>query len=155
MRDFCLFAILTINFVNCIHTDIRDKMYVTIADRAIESLEEIAPCKYLSAAPREQVKSSLHHIRTFGISTATTCGFRIVRDNNQGIEVEVKQFFCCYGLGTCYRVKNYCVHNFLSALFSHYTSAQLYICDGKVYTQSMLHNYLNPFWWAIFYHGEC
>lgn len=110
-------------------------MDVTIANQAIESLEELLPDKHLSAAQRDQVKSSIDHIKNYGLSTATTCGYQFVRDNDQCAEVEVKQFFSCYGLGCCYEVKNFWVHTFLSALFSHYTSAPLYICNGIVYTE--------------------
>eukprot|EP00573_Skeletonema_grethae_P007678 CAMPEP_0201693404 /NCGR_PEP_ID=MMETSP0578-20130828/6017_1 /ASSEMBLY_ACC=CAM_ASM_000663 /TAXON_ID=267565 /ORGANISM="Skeletonema grethea, Strain CCMP 1804" /LENGTH=731 /DNA_ID=CAMNT_0048178931 /DNA_START=32 /DNA_END=2224 /DNA_ORIENTATION=- len=132
--NFCLFAILTINFVNCIHTDIRDKMHESVAQDAIVALRALLQCKVLSAAKRRQVSSSLHHVERYGISTPTTCGYQIVRENEEE-SVEVLQFFCCYGLGTCYQVQHYWVHTFLPALFSHYTSGALYVSKDKVYAE--------------------
>ena len=47
--------------------------------------------------------------------------------------VEIIQFFCIPTLGICYRIKNYWVHCFLAAMFSHYTSVVIFIRDGLVY----------------------
>ncbi len=135
-RDFCLFAILTINFVNCIHVDTRDMMCNSVAKAAINSIEKISGCKYLSSFLRKQVASSLRHLRKYGITTPTTCGYQIVRHNEEAEAVEVIQYFSSYGVGTCHRIKTYWTHSFLPALFSHYTSAPLYILDEKVYADN-------------------
>lgn len=130
--NFCLFAILTINFINCIHTDSRDRMHESVTEASIQALQKLLPCRELSTSQRRRVSSSLRHVERYGITTPTTCGYQIIRDNRED-HIEVIQYFCCYGLGTCHRVQHYWVHSFLPALFSHYTSGILYVCNGKVY----------------------
>jgi hypothetical protein len=41
LRDFCLFAILTINFLNCIHVDVGDKLGPEVDEQLIEELETL------------------------------------------------------------------------------------------------------------------
>lgn len=132
--NFCLFAILTINFVNCIHTDSRDKMHESVTHAAIVALRALLNCEVISGAKRRQVSSSLHHVERYGICTPTTCGYQIIREK-EAESVEVIHFFCNYGLGTCHRIENFWVHTFLPALFSHYTSAALYVSNDKVYAE--------------------
>lgn len=135
-RDFCLFAIITINFVNCIHADTRDKMCESVAAAAIDNLKKICECKYLSSFHRQQVVSSLRHIQNYGVTTPTTCGYQIVQNNEVAEEVEVIQYFSSYGLGTCHRIENNWVHSFLPALYSHFTTAPLFISQEKVYANN-------------------
>ena len=107
-------------------------MHESVTQAAVVALRELQSCRVLSSTQHRQVSSSLIHVERFGITTPTTCGYQLIQENEQ-MNVEVLQFFCCYGLGTCHRVEHYWVHTFLPALFSHYTSAMLYVCDEKVY----------------------
>eukprot|EP00984_Skeletonema_dohrnii_P018643 scaffold8747_cov78-Skeletonema_dohrnii-CCMP3373.AAC.1 len=136
MLDFCLFSIITIDFVNTIHTDSRDTLGEYADERALKGLEELQSCSCLSPSQQQQVTSSIEHIKRFGLGTATTCGYQIVVDERvRDSNVKVLQYFSCFGAGVCYEVKDYFTHTFLPATFSHYTSAPLFIHNGLVYSE--------------------
>ena len=129
-REFCRFAILTVNFVNAVHVDIGDLFGSAIDAAALSLLSALLVCNYLSDSLRLQVKATIHHIHSFGLSSPTTCGYQIASENR---DVEAVQFFIAFGLGVCYQIQNGWTHTFLAATHSHMTSAALYVLDGKVY----------------------
>ena len=130
IRDFCRFAILTINFVNTIHCDVNDKLGKEVDEEVLKAVRSLLTCQYLSSALLQQAKATIHHIEMFGLSAPTTCGYQITSND----DVQVIQFFCGFGLGICYQIKNYWSHAFLPATHSHLTSAPLFIQDDKVYS---------------------
>ena len=67
------------------------------------------------------------------------CGYQIVDDDDSTTtykEVEVVQYFCCVGLGICFRIQDHWTHLFLAHCFSHLTSVPLFICDNAVHIGS-------------------
>ncbi|KAL7492128.1 hypothetical protein ACHAWT_001379 [Skeletonema menzelii] len=131
-REFCQFAILTINFVNTIHCDENDDFGIEIDDIALTALATLLTCGHLTQSLLLQVRATIHHINTFGLTAPTTCGYQVVSDN---IEVQSIQFFIGFGLGICYRIVDGWTHAFLPATHSHLTSAPLFILNGKVFSR--------------------
>jgi len=130
-REFCRFAILTINFVNTIHCDENDKYGKKIDGIVLAALSLLLSCPCLSTSLLLQVKATIHHINTFGLTSPTTCGYQLVSDNK---EVQVIQFFVAFGLGISYRIVDGWTHTFLAGTHSHMTTAPLFVLDGKVYS---------------------
>ena len=103
----------------------------------------LSACDYLTENQRDKASLALDHISYWGVGTPTTCGYQIVFDDQSKVavnaeigsdhNVEIVQYFCCKGLGICYRIRTYWVHMFLAYCFSHYTSVAIFIKDEKVY----------------------
>ena len=130
-REFCRFSILTINFENTVHLDRNDRIGDEADNICLEALSSLLQCQELTEPLTLQVKTSIDHIKAFGLSSPTTCGYQIASDNS---EVEPVQFFIAYGLGICYRIFDGWTHSFLAATHGHMTSATLYIFEGRVYS---------------------
>ena len=134
---FCSSGILTIDFYCSCHVDHHDvqmwclKDMVTRLNKIISRfniLKEqgipINPLRLLEA------RTSLKHMLWWGVSIPTTCCYQYITTCNQ---IEVYQWFLCPGLGTTHFISNYWVHLMLAGLFSHCTSAPIYIFDGRAY----------------------
>eukprot|EP00985_Skeletonema_marinoi_P019011 scaffold10761_cov101-Skeletonema_marinoi.AAC.1 len=98
----------------------------------IKALTELAECTDLTTEQKLKAKSSLHHVENFGTSSPTTCGYQIVSNDE---DIQVVQFFCSFGVGICHLIQHHWTHTFLATSYSHYTSAPLFIHEGKVYSE--------------------
>ena len=74
-RDFCLFAILTINFLNCIHVDEKDDLGPSVDRDLTEELQSLLHCQHLNESQKVEIKSSIALIEKYGASSPTTCGY--------------------------------------------------------------------------------
>lgn len=81
----------------------------------------------------EQERDNLYkHIKEWGLGIPTTCGYQVLTSDDFA-DAEVIQYFCCRGLGICFRIRNYWTHLFLAHCFSHYTSTMIVLCKGFVW----------------------
>ena len=135
---FCPRVILTVDFYNSCHTDKND-LDAKVTEQMVIRLKEIVSIfHHLTANGLKVMKSrtseaakSLAHIAYWGYSLPTTCCYQYLF--NTSTPVVVYQWFMCPGLGTTYRIRNYWVHIMLSGLFSHCTSAPIYVVNNKAY----------------------
>jgi len=134
---FCTIAILTIDFCCSCHSDLNDLQDWCLEDmkkrlrNIIRNFERLrAKGVSVHSNRLDEARASLQHILWWGVSVPTTCCYQYVTKRNN---VEVYQWFMCPGLGTTHRIRNYWVHIMLASLFSHCTSAPIYIVDGKAY----------------------
>ena len=67
-RDFCLFAILTINFLNCIHVDEKDDLGPSVDRDLTEELQSLLHCPHLNESQKVEIKSSIALIEKYGAS---------------------------------------------------------------------------------------
>ena len=58
-RDFCLFAILTINFLNCIHVDEKDDLGPSVDRDLTEELQSLLHCPHLNESQKVEIRSSI------------------------------------------------------------------------------------------------
>lgn len=138
---FCTIAILTADFCSSCHTDGNDmelwchndivRRLQNIVDRFDELFRQ--GVAFVEARRLEAVES-LKHLLWWGTCRPTTCCYQYLWDKRQaGSSVEVYQWFLCPGLGTTYRIRSYWTHIMLAGLFSHCTSAPIYIINGRAY----------------------
>jgi len=150
-QDFSDIGILTQDY-NCKpHVDENDALDAMDA-MFKQKLGLLSISEYLTDVQRQQAKLALDHVEHWGLGTPTTCGYQVIVDevssaaicntkikskmNNvksDDEEVEIIQYFCCMGLGTCFRIKNYWTHMFLAYCFSHYTSVAIFVKGNKVF----------------------
>jgi len=129
--NFCEIGILTKDYNSSPHTDANDKLDY-LDNYFKEQLNMLSRSTYLPDHQQQRARNALNHVERWGTGTPTTCGYQVVGDTSLE-EVEIIQYFCCRGLGICYRINNYWVHMFLAFCFSHYTSVAIFIKGGKVY----------------------
>ena len=135
---FCPRVILTVDFYNSCHTDKNDldpketKQMVTRLKDILTIFDQLVAngLKVMKSRTNEAVKS-LEHLMYWGFCLPTTCCYQYLFKTTA--PVEIYQWFMCPGLGTTYRIRNYWVHIMLGGLFSHCTSAPIYIVDNKAY----------------------
>ena len=129
--NFCDIGILTKDYNSSPHTDANDTLDY-LDNYFKEQLNMLSRSTYLPDHQQQRARNALNHVERWGTGTPTTCGYQVVGDTSLE-EVEIIQYFCCRGLGICYRINNYWVHMFLAFCFSHYTSVAIFIKGGKVY----------------------
>jgi len=136
-KKFCPRAIIAIDFSSSCHVDRGDdqqfceqsiKSRLSIVLNRFNELKEQGLASISSRL--EIVTNCLRHVTWWGVCLPTTCCYQYISKRN---DIEVYQWFLCPGLGTTYRIKNYWVHLFLAGLFSHCTSAPIYIVDERAY----------------------
>ena len=130
-QDFCSIGIQTQNFNCTIHVDKKDAMS-NFNQSFLDDLVYLSTSPYLRERQQLEASSALSHVIKWGVGTPTTCGYQCVGDDNTS-DVEIIQYFCCRGLGFCYRIRHYWVHLFLAYCFSCYTSVVIFVKDGKAY----------------------
>jgi len=131
-QDFSEIAILTQNFDCTIHVDQNDRIS-DINEQIIRDLVFLSKHKGVRKAEQIEAKYALQHVVEHGVGTPTSCGYQFVSDRTADENVEIIQYFCCQGLGICYRIHTYWVHLFLAYSFSHYTTVAIIILNDKVY----------------------
>jgi len=109
-QDFCDIGILTQDYDSSLHVDQNDTLD-KLDTYFKDELKMLSTTKYLSTYHQQRATHSLNHVTHWGVSTPTTCGYQVVA-KKESIEVEIIQYFCCKGLGICYRINNYWVHLF-------------------------------------------
>lgn len=132
-QSICEIAIATEDYDSTIHVDPNDRIR-NLETQAIDDLDMLARHDDLDLTETQQhnAKCTLDHVKHWGLGSPTTCGYQHVGDESTD-DVEIIQFFCCRGLGVCYRIHNYWIHLFLAYCFAHYTSVPLFVKNGKVY----------------------
>jgi len=136
-NKFCPSGILAIDFCSSCHLDKSDNQKQFVGEMkerlrlVVNEFQHLHESSVTIVAERyQQAANALKHILWWGVCLPTTCCYQYVGLKS---EIEVYQFFMCPGLGTTYRIKNYWVHSFLGGLFSHCTSAAIFIVDGRAY----------------------
>ena len=104
-----------------------------INEQIIRDLVFLSKHKGVRKAEQIEAKYALQHVVEHGVGTPTSCGYQFVSDRTADENVEIIQYFCCQGLGICYRIHTYWVHLFLAYSFSHYTTVAIIILNDKVY----------------------
>ena len=145
-QDFSDIGILTQDFNSQPHLDDNDALAVMDA-MFKEKLGLLSISAYCTKNERQRARLALAHIEHWGLGTPTTCGYQVVVDevssaticntkikskmndveSNDEEQIEIIQYFCCMGLGTCFRIRNYWTHLFLAHCFSHYTSVAIFV----------------------------
>mmetsp|Transcript_30419 Transcript_30419/g.47647 ORF Transcript_30419/g.47647 Transcript_30419/m.47647 type:complete len:140 (+) Transcript_30419:374-793(+) len=69
-RDFCLFAILTINFLNRIHVDEKDDLGPSVDRDLTEELQSLLHCPHLNESQKVEIKSSIALIEKYGAANS-------------------------------------------------------------------------------------
>ena len=137
-RDkFCPTAILTIDFYNSCHidkhdldNDVTNDMMTRLRKILFDFRDLLDKGVKVMKCRIEEVVRCIAHLENWGFCLPTTCCYQYLF---RGERVQVYQWFMCPGLGTTHRIRNYWVHIFLGGLFSHCTSAPIYIVNGKAY----------------------
>ena len=138
-KKFCPRGILTINFCSSCHSDKSDSENNHIVGNMKERVKGIidkfselrSEGVHFEESRETEAIESLKHILWWGVCLPTTCCYQYITKDKT--HVEVYQWFMCPGLGTTYLIRNYWVHLMLAALFSHCTSAPIYIVEGRAY----------------------
>ena len=140
---FCPSVIMTIDFSCSCHVDTNDREKKTTSSMINKLrliLEEMSMLKSKSVpfctAREKEAVCSLNHLLYWGFCLPTTCCYQYIfrNQNLQKPKIRIYQWFMCPGLGTTHLIKNYWVHMMLAGLFSHCTSAPIYIVnDSTVY----------------------
>ena len=134
--NVCRLLILTVSFYCSLHID-SDQVTTDVADLFISRLVAIICDKSVPLDHRESAGRTLSHVKEWGVGVPTTCGYQFVSDSESvHNDVEVVQYFCCVGLGICFRIRDHWTHLFLAHCFSHMTSVPLFICNGKIHVGS-------------------
>ena len=135
IMNVCRLLILTVSFYCALHVD-SDEVEGGI-DFFVLQLLSIINDRSVSSYHKKRAERSLSHVKEWGLGVPTTCGYQIVNESTGSYEnVEVVQYFCCVGLGICFRIQNHWTHLFLAHCFSHLTSVPLFICDDTVHVGS-------------------
>jgi len=129
-QNYCDIGIITLSYDSTLHVDNDrldnlDKMFK-------RKLQLLTTSQYLKQYSQEAARRTLEHVNQWGVGSPTTCGYQYVGDEST-TDVEIIQYFCCKGLGICYRIRNYWVHLFLAYCFAHYTSVAIFVKDETVY----------------------
>ena len=129
-QDFCDIGIFTIYCDCALHID---NVIIANLDASFTlKLGLLSVLTYLNEYQRESENLDLEHITEWGVGSLTTCAYQCVGDAAME-DVETIQYFCCRGFGIFYRICSYWVHLFLAYFFLHYTLAEIFINNGKVY----------------------
>ena len=121
--DLADIFIFTVNYDNTMHLD-KD---------CLPQLNEWVLEENLLNTDCEQYRDILDkYIKEWGLGIPTTCGYQVLTSEDF-VEAEVIQYFCCRGLGICFRIRNHWTHLFLAHCFSHYTSTMIVLCKGFVW----------------------
>ena len=137
IMNVCRLLILTVSFYCALHVD-SDEVAGGV-DFFVLQLLSIINDGSVSSYHKKRAERSLSHVKEWGLGVPTTCGYQIVDDEDSTTtykEVEVVQYFCCVGLGICFRIQDHWTHLFLAHCFSHLTSVPLFICDNAVHIGS-------------------
>lgn len=136
-KKFCPRGILAIDFSSSCHVDRGDdqkfceKSMVGKLRKVLQRFQELQKQGVSCLSSRvDEITNCLKHVTWWGVCLPTTCCYQYI---SKRTDIEVYQWFLCPGLGTTHRIKNYWVHLFLASLFSHCTSAPIYIVNGRAY----------------------
>lgn len=140
---FCPSVIMTMDFACSCHVDRNDRETQTTSSMITKLksiLEEMSVLKSKNVAfcvrRESEALRSLDHLLHWGFCVPTTCCYQYIFRNRNPPKpkIEIYQWFMCPGLGTAHIIRNYWVHMMLAGLFSHCTSAPIYIVnDSTVY----------------------
>ena len=128
--NYCAIGILTLSYDSTPHVD-NDRLD-NLDAMFKRKLQLLTRTKYLQPALKKAAQLTLEHVNQWGVGSPTTCGYQHVGDDSTS-NVEIIQYFCCKGIGVCYRIRNYWVHLFLAYCFAHYTSVAIFVKDDRVY----------------------
>ena len=148
---FCSFGIVTVNYNCALHVDAGD--VVDSLDKSFRrKLNILTQSTLLNVGQKDRAQSALDHITHWGTGAPTTCGYQIIGEEenveDEDGDIEIIQYFCCRGLGICYRIRSFWVHMFLAYCFSHYTSVAIFIsASGKVWFGE--HPRISIFAWGL------
>ena len=134
--DLADIFIFTVNYDNTMHVD-KDGL-PTLNDWVLKE-------NLINAECDQSRDNFANHVKGWGLGVPTTCGYQVLKYEDYA-DAEVIQFFCCRGLGICFRIRNYWTHLFLAHCFSHYTSTMIVICKGHVFIGD--HPYVKIFAWG-------
>ena len=131
-------GIHSVDYDVVMHNDDNDEYPKPVQEVYVRQLTLLAELCPLFYNERDDVLLTLDHITHWGVGVPTTYGYQIVNDcsiDDDGSvdDVEVIKYFCCKGLGLCYRIHNYWVHIFLAYFFDHYTSVAIFVQGDKAY----------------------
>lgn len=136
-KIFCPRTILALNFSSSCHIDSNDLKPQHNDDIILRLRNIVSNLRTLKTVHEpiimrkvENASNCLRHIIWWGVCSPTTCCYQYIKFRN---DVVVYQWFMCPGLGTTHRIKNYWTHLFLAGLFSHCTSAPIFVVGGRAY----------------------
>lgn len=61
IRDYCLFSLVTINFLNCCHVDDGDRLSKEVTSSMITKVRELLNCPFLNNDDKEEVQSTVNN----------------------------------------------------------------------------------------------
>jgi len=132
--NVCEILIITVNFFCTIHVD--NDLFEKRKEDCCHKLSMLQEEEFINTRnpefEKERARQSLEYVNEWGVGAPTTCAYQFVEENPND-EVEIIQYFCCVGLGVCYRIRNYWIHMFCAYCFSHLTSVPLFIKNDTVY----------------------